>query len=171
MRVGGYATQARFLLNCGLLDELARSGDPQSTAYLRQASAVHKLTSPAEMGELFKVLALVRGVDLELAGFREGAIRAIACEAATADRLPKVLSASRFAGAPDGVSQPLFLAEDPVGVGIARVIGGSVIELKARNLRTAPAGCSSLRTRAPSSMFVGGSRTEWPSAVSSLSAW
>jgi SAM-dependent MidA family methyltransferase len=72
MRVGGYATQARFLLNCGLLDELARSGDPQSTAYLRQASAVHKLTSPAEMGELFKVLALVRGVDLELAGFREG---------------------------------------------------------------------------------------------------
>jgi SAM-dependent MidA family methyltransferase len=72
MRVGGFATQARFLLNCGLLDALARSGDPQSTAYLRQASAVHKLTSPAEMGELFKVLALVRGVDFELAGFREG---------------------------------------------------------------------------------------------------
>ena len=72
MRVGGYATQAWFLLNCGLLDELARTGDPQSAAYLRQASAVHKLTSPAEMGELFKVLALVRGVDFELAGFREG---------------------------------------------------------------------------------------------------
>jgi SAM-dependent MidA family methyltransferase len=72
MRVGGYATQARFLLNCGLLEALARTGDPQTTAYLRQASAVHKLTSPAEMGELFKVLALVRGVDLDLTGFREG---------------------------------------------------------------------------------------------------
>ena len=72
MSVGGYATQARFLLNCGLLDQLARAGDPQSTAYLREASAVHKLTSPAEMGELFKVLALVRGVEGELVGFREG---------------------------------------------------------------------------------------------------
>jgi SAM-dependent MidA family methyltransferase len=72
MRVGGYATQARFLLNCGLLDQLALTGDPRSTAYLRQASAVHKLTSPAEMGELFKVLALVRGIDFELAGFGEG---------------------------------------------------------------------------------------------------
>ena len=72
MNVGGYAAQGRFLLNCGLLDRLARVGDPESTRYLREAGAVHKLTSPAEMGELFKVLALVRGVDLELAGFREG---------------------------------------------------------------------------------------------------
>jgi SAM-dependent MidA family methyltransferase len=72
MRVGGYTTQARFLLNCGLLDALARAGDPGSMAYLREASAVDKLTSPAEMGELFKVLALVRGVELELDGFREG---------------------------------------------------------------------------------------------------
>ena len=72
MSVGGYASQARFLLNCGLLDHLARAGDPQSTAYLREASAVHKLTSPAEMGELFKVLALVRGVEAGLLGFREG---------------------------------------------------------------------------------------------------
>jgi SAM-dependent MidA family methyltransferase len=72
MSVAGFATQAHFLVNCGVLDALARCGDPQSAAYLRAANAVQKLTSPAEMGELFKVLALRRGIDAELVGFREG---------------------------------------------------------------------------------------------------
>ena len=72
MTVGGYATQARFLIDCGILDALAACGDPQTAAYLRQAAAVQKLLSPAEMGELFKVLALVRGIDGELIGFRDG---------------------------------------------------------------------------------------------------
>src|SRR5437879_7886822 len=72
MGVAGFATQAHFLVNCGVLDALARCGDPQSTAYLRAASAVQKLTSPAEMGELFKVLALARDLDVELVGFRDG---------------------------------------------------------------------------------------------------
>jgi SAM-dependent MidA family methyltransferase len=72
MTVGGYATQARFLINCGILDALAACGDPSASAYLRQAAAVQKLLSPAEMGELFKVLALVRGVDGELVGFGDG---------------------------------------------------------------------------------------------------
>jgi len=72
MAVGGYTTQARFLINCGILDALAACGDPQTSTYLRQAAAVQKLLSPAEMGELFKVLALVRGVDGELVGFSDG---------------------------------------------------------------------------------------------------
>jgi SAM-dependent MidA family methyltransferase len=72
MKVAGMVAQANFLINCGVLDALARCGDPQSAAYLREASAVQKLTSPAEMGELYKVLALTRGVDIELIGFREG---------------------------------------------------------------------------------------------------
>jgi SAM-dependent MidA family methyltransferase len=72
LTVAGFATQAQFLVNCGVLDALARCGDPQSAAYLRAASAVQKLTSPAEMGELIKVLALTRGVDAELIGFRDG---------------------------------------------------------------------------------------------------
>jgi SAM-dependent MidA family methyltransferase len=72
MSVAGFATQAQFLINCGVLDALARCGDPQSAAYLGAASAVNKLTSPAEMGELFKVLALRRGIDPELVGFRDG---------------------------------------------------------------------------------------------------
>jgi SAM-dependent MidA family methyltransferase len=72
MRVAGFTTQARFLVNCGLLDLLAQSGDPGSAAYLREANAVQKLLSPAEMGELFKVLALTRGIDAPLLGFRDG---------------------------------------------------------------------------------------------------
>ncbi len=72
MSVAGYATQARFLINCGILDALARTGDPQSASYLREAAAVQKLLSPAEMGELFKVLALTKDIDEELIGFREG---------------------------------------------------------------------------------------------------
>ncbi|HEY2862186.1 MAG TPA: SAM-dependent methyltransferase [Casimicrobiaceae bacterium] len=72
MNVGGYTTQARFLIDCGILDALATCGDPASACYLRQSAAVQKLLSPAEMGELFKVLALVRGVDGELTGFRDG---------------------------------------------------------------------------------------------------
>jgi SAM-dependent MidA family methyltransferase len=72
MTVAGFVSQARFLVNCGVLDELAHCGDPQSAAYLRAANAVEKLTSPAEMGELFKVLALARGIEGDLVGLADG---------------------------------------------------------------------------------------------------
>ena len=41
-------------------------------ARLAQARAVNKLISPAEMGELFKVMALGKGVDEALLGFVVG---------------------------------------------------------------------------------------------------
>jgi SAM-dependent MidA family methyltransferase len=72
MTVAGFTSQAQFLVNCGILDALARCGDVQSSAYLRAANAVQKLTSPAEMGELFKVLALTREMEPQLLGFRDG---------------------------------------------------------------------------------------------------
>jgi len=72
MSVAGYATQARFLINCGILDSLARRGEPQTAAYLREAAAVQKLLSASEMGELFKALALAKGIDDDLIGFRDG---------------------------------------------------------------------------------------------------
>lgn len=62
-RVAGFSTQASFLIGCGMLDLLAAAGAPDSPAYLRAASAVQKLVSPAEMGELFKVLLLARGAE------------------------------------------------------------------------------------------------------------
>ena len=57
MDVLGYATQGRFLMNCGLLPLL------QQLPALQRAHAA-KLATEHEMGELFKVLALCKGVDL-----------------------------------------------------------------------------------------------------------
>ncbi|HJU24398.1 MAG TPA: SAM-dependent methyltransferase [Casimicrobiaceae bacterium] len=59
--VMGFSTQASFLLGCGILDLLRDVGAPESATYLHAASAVQKLLSPAEMGDLFKVLLLARG--------------------------------------------------------------------------------------------------------------
>jgi SAM-dependent MidA family methyltransferase len=69
LQVAGYAPQAAFLLGCGILDRLRDCGDPASVAYLREAAAVQKLTSPAEMGELFKVLGLAKSEHIAWPGF------------------------------------------------------------------------------------------------------
>jgi SAM-dependent MidA family methyltransferase len=59
-----FMTQAGFLIGGGIGELLMRT-DPQDAArYLPQASAVQKLVSPAEMGELFKVLVVGQGVAL-----------------------------------------------------------------------------------------------------------
>jgi SAM-dependent MidA family methyltransferase len=68
----GYTTQAQFLINCGIADLLARTPAEQVATYLPLAAGVQKLVSPAEMGDLFKVIALGRGVEAPLAGFRSG---------------------------------------------------------------------------------------------------
>jgi len=69
LQVGGYAPQAAFLVGCGILDRLRDCGDPKELPYLREAAAVQKLTSPAEMGELFKVLALAKSANIAWPGF------------------------------------------------------------------------------------------------------
>lgn len=68
----GYTTQAQFLLNCGLIDLLRETPAEDAARYLPQAAAVQKLVSPAEMGELFKAIALGRGVEPPLLGFARG---------------------------------------------------------------------------------------------------
>ncbi len=60
----GYMSQAAFLLTAGLGDRLLKTSPDDARAYLPQANAVQKLTSPAEMGELFKVLVV--GLDVQL---------------------------------------------------------------------------------------------------------
>ncbi len=69
LKLGGFVTQAQFLLNCGILALLEAQDPLQIARYLPHAAAVQKLLSPAEMGELFKVMALVRGLDEPLLGF------------------------------------------------------------------------------------------------------
>ena len=61
----GYTSQARFLMNCGLLDLL-------SAADVRTIAAAQKLLAEHEMGELFKVLALSKGCAFEPLGFTSG---------------------------------------------------------------------------------------------------
>ena len=68
----GYTTQASFLINCGITNLLADT-DPQSVRdYLPLSAQLQKLTSPAEMGDLFKVIALGKGVETTLCGFVAG---------------------------------------------------------------------------------------------------
>jgi SAM-dependent MidA family methyltransferase len=71
----GYTTQESFLIGCGITDLLARV-EPGSSEYLRRVAPVQKLLSPAEMGELFKIIALGRGVTAPLQGFNRGDRRA-----------------------------------------------------------------------------------------------
>lgn len=67
----GYATQSAFLLNCGLIGVLGRIPAEDHARYLPQAQAVQKLISPAEMGDLFKVMALGKGIEETLLGFTQ----------------------------------------------------------------------------------------------------
>jgi SAM-dependent MidA family methyltransferase len=61
----GYMSQAGFLLAAGLADRLARTSPEDAVHYLPKTNAVQKLTSPAEMGELFKVLVVGKDVQLQ----------------------------------------------------------------------------------------------------------
>ena len=68
----GYTNQAGFLFNCGLTEVIARTPSDDMRRYLPLANAVQKLISPAEMGELFKVIALGKGIAEPLVGFLRG---------------------------------------------------------------------------------------------------
>ena len=68
----GYAHQAQFLINCGITDLLAEENPAAPKRYLPAAAAAQKLLSPSEMGELFKVLAVGKGVKDSLMGFSRG---------------------------------------------------------------------------------------------------
>lgn len=69
----GYTSQARFLMNAGIADELQGAARKLSAASLAQTNqAIQKLLSEAEMGELFKVLVVGRGMDHPLSGFNRG---------------------------------------------------------------------------------------------------
>ena len=62
----GYTTQAHFLINCGLQQKLEQ-------LTLAQRAPALKLMLEHEMGELFKVIGLVKGVEAwEARGFSQG---------------------------------------------------------------------------------------------------
>ena len=65
LEVLGYCTQARFLMNSGLLDLLAQ-------ADLKERVNAQKLILEHEMGELFKVIGFYKGEPWEAIGFAQG---------------------------------------------------------------------------------------------------
>jgi len=67
----GYTSQGQFLLNCGILDLLGKE-QPGTPGHVRASGAINKLLLPHEMGELFKVIAIGRGIDRPLLGFASG---------------------------------------------------------------------------------------------------
>ena len=65
LEVIGYTSQARFLMNCGILELLQGAGIPTT-------ANAQKLLTEHEMGELFKVIGLARGVAFDPIGFAAG---------------------------------------------------------------------------------------------------
>ena len=61
----GYCTQARFLINCGLVARM-------ETATLRERVQAQKLITEHEMGELFKVIGFFKGEPWQALGFAQG---------------------------------------------------------------------------------------------------
>lgn len=72
LSLAGYCNQASFLINCGMLDLLAEVSPSNMAVYAPLAAAAQKLLSPAEMGELFKVIGFTKKLDEPLIGFTVG---------------------------------------------------------------------------------------------------
>ena len=79
LRLHHFDSQAGFLLAHGLLEELARAVEPGSTEWLKRTVALQTLLSPAEMGELFKVLVALRDPSGRLAPLLDGVGESAVC--------------------------------------------------------------------------------------------
>jgi len=67
--IGGYSTQALFLMSSGLDDILAASDPDEVETHMQLVQEIRRLTLPTGMGEQFKVLGLTKGLDQPLIGF------------------------------------------------------------------------------------------------------
>lgn len=68
----GYTSQASFLVGSGILERLALRGPTDAADYLRASRALQRLIGAHDMGEIFKVLAVGRGLTQPLSGFLRG---------------------------------------------------------------------------------------------------
>ena len=65
LEVLGYTSQAHFLMNSGIVDLMQNASLPERVA-------AQKLILEHEMGELFKVIGLVKGPLFDCTGFARG---------------------------------------------------------------------------------------------------
>lgn len=70
MSVAGFIPQAEFLINCGITERVEEESKVE--AQLTIANQLKKLLMPGEMGEMFKVIAFSKQLDLEWRGFSRG---------------------------------------------------------------------------------------------------
>ncbi|MBK7658268.1 MAG: SAM-dependent methyltransferase [Betaproteobacteria bacterium] len=68
--VMGYTTQAHFLISCGLAVLVSEVDPGMTLSRLKATSAVLRLINPQEMGEIFKVLGIARGLSPPFLGFQ-----------------------------------------------------------------------------------------------------
>ena len=68
----GFLTQAQFLINAGITELLQSIPVEDSAKYLPLVASAQKLLSPAEMGDLFKVIAFEKNLDIPFIGFSSG---------------------------------------------------------------------------------------------------
>jgi SAM-dependent MidA family methyltransferase len=67
--VAGFTTQAYFLAGLGIDREMHEAAGEDAGSFARLANQARQLMLPGEMGERFKAMAWLRGLDLELSGF------------------------------------------------------------------------------------------------------
>jgi SAM-dependent MidA family methyltransferase len=67
--VAGFTTQTWFLAGTGIDLEMQRLAAGDANRAARLANQARQLVMPGEMGERFKAMAWIRGLDLPLAGF------------------------------------------------------------------------------------------------------
>lgn len=70
----GYTNQAHFLINCGITELLSSVAVADALKYLPLSNQLQRLVSPAEMGELFKVIALGKQLNEIPIGFTRGSL-------------------------------------------------------------------------------------------------
>ena len=68
----GFVTQAQFLINAGITELLQSIPAEDLANYLPLAASAQKLLSPAEMGDLFKVIGFEKNLDIPFIGFSSG---------------------------------------------------------------------------------------------------
>ncbi len=68
-KVSGFVSQANFLINTGALDFLSEHDPNNISDFKIHTNAFQRLTSPAEMGDLVKVIGIIKNTDASLFGF------------------------------------------------------------------------------------------------------
>lgn len=76
LTLAGYTTQSHFLLACGIMDLASNPlPHPDVIKQYHTSQQLKKLLLPSEMGELFKVMAFTRKLELPLVGFQQHDMR------------------------------------------------------------------------------------------------